>query len=303
MGGTALGWLQGGINDKSERIIIPEGASIKTTAHLLFARGLIHSDSGFIWLARVMHKGGIKAGAYRVKPHMSALAVYDMLVSGKTEQLLVTIPEGMPAIMVQERLAATKDLTGPAPLPQEGSVLPDSYAYEAGETRADVLDRMKVAMSKALDEAWSSRSASAVPTSREQAITLASIVEKETAKAEERPLVAGVYSNRLRLGMKLQADPTVIYPVTHGKPLGRRIRKSELETDNGYNTYLKPGLPRGPIANPGRAAIAAVLNPASTKALYFVANGSGGHIFSETLAGQNENVRKWFALRHERGEM
>jgi len=136
-----------------------------------------------------------------------------------------------------------------------------------------------------------------------QALILASIVEKETSLASERALVAGVYSNRVRHGMRLQADPTVIYPVTKGRPLGRRIRKSELAADNGYNTYLKPGLPRGPIANPGRAAIAAALNPAQTSALYFVANGQGGHVFSETLQGQNANVAKWFALRRARGEM
>jgi len=134
-------------------------------------------------------------------------------------------------------------------------------------------------------------------------VILASIVEKETGKASERPMIAGVYCNRLKIGMKLDADPTVIYPVTKGKPLGRRIRRSELMDDNGYNTYRRPRLPLGPIANPGRDSIAAVLNPASTKALYFVADGSGGHVFAETLAEQQANVAKWFKLRRQRGEM
>ena len=205
--------------------------------------------------------------------------------------------------MVRDRLMAEKYLTGDIPVPAEGSVLPESYSFETSEPRAAVLKRMQDAMTKTLAELWDKRSNNTVASSPDKAITLASIVEKETALASERPLVAGVYSNRLRMGMKLQADPTVIYPVTKGRPLGRRIRKSELAADNGYNTYLKPGLPAGPIANPGRAAITAVLNPADTKALYFVANGKGGHSFSETLNGQNENVQKWFALRRARGEM
>jgi UPF0755 protein len=138
---------------------------------------------------------------------------------------------------------------------------------------------------------------------KEQAVTLASIVEKETGKASERPMIAGVYCNRLRIGMKLDADPTVIYPVTKGKPLGRRILRSELSADNGYNTYRRVGLPAGPIANPGKASIEAVLHPAPTKALYFVADGTGGHVFADTLDQHNANVAKWFAIRRARGQM
>ena len=134
-------------------------------------------------------------------------------------------------------------------------------------------------------------------------MTLASIVEKETGKASERRMIAGVYSNRIRRGMKLDADPTVIYPITKGKPLGRRILRSELNANNGYNTYAMAGLPVGPIANPGKESIAAVLNPAETQALYFVADGTGGHVFANTLEEHNANVRKWFAIRRARGEM
>jgi UPF0755 protein len=162
---------------------------------------------------------------------------------------------------------------------------------------------MQQAMQKIVAELWPKRSTDCPIALPDQAVTLASIVEKETGKASERPMIAGVYCNRLRIGMKLDADPTVIYPVTKGKPLGRRILKSELNAENGYNTYRRPGLPEGPIANPGKESIEAVLHPAQTKALYFVADGTGGHVFAETLAEQNANVAKWYAIRRQRGQM
>jgi UPF0755 protein len=162
---------------------------------------------------------------------------------------------------------------------------------------------MQNAMTKELDRLWAKKAPHSVVNSKRDAIILASVVEKETGKPSERPMVAGVYSNRVRIGMKLDADPTVIYPITKGKPLGRRILRSELNADNGYNTYARAGLPAGPIANPGRESIAAVLNPAKTEALYFVADGTGGHVFANTLAEHNANVRKWYALRRQRGEM
>ena len=158
-------------------------------------------------------------------------------------------------------------------------------------------------MKRELDALWAKRRPHSVVRTKEEAIILASIVEKETGKPSERRMVAGVYSNRLRQGMKLDADPTVIYPITRGKPLGRRILRSELQADNGYNTYARAGLPDGPIANPGRQSIAAVLNPERTDALYFVADGTGGHIFATTLAEHNANVRKWYSIRRARGEM
>ena len=159
-------------------------------------------------------------------------------------------------------------------------------------------------MDKTLAELWPKRKVGTCPVSTPQeAITLASIVEKETGKPAERRAVAGVYCNRLKIGMKLDADPTVIYPITKGKPLGRRIRRSELNAITGYNTYREPGLPDGPIANPGRESIAAVLDPAPTKALYFVADGTGGHVFADTLSEHNANVQKWYAIRRARGEM
>jgi UPF0755 protein len=194
-------------------------------------------------------------------------------------------------------------LTGAAPLPPEGSVLPDSYGYKRGEARSAVIARMQAAMTKTLDALWAKRKPTCPVNSKEEAVILASIVEKETGKPSERRTVAGVYCNRLRIGMKLDADPTVIYPITKGKPLGRRIRRSELNADTGYNTYKKPGLPIGPIANPGRDSIAAVLDPASTSAIYFVADGTGGHVFADTFEQHRANVEKWYAIRRARGEM
>ncbi|MFN3511028.1 MAG: endolytic transglycosylase MltG, partial [Tsuneonella troitsensis] len=166
-----------------------------------------------------------------------------------------------------------------------------------------VLARMQAAMRNYLAEAWSKRVPGIAVSSPEEAITLASIVEKETGVARERRMVAGLYSNRVKQGMPLQADPTIIYPITKGKPLGRRIRQSEIAAVNGYNTYTMSGLPNGPITNPGRESIAAVLNPAKTDALFMVADGTGGHEFAVTLAEHNENVRKWFAIRRARGEL
>jgi UPF0755 protein len=216
---------------------------------------------------------------------------------------LIAVPEGMPSILVHEKLVASPYLTGSVSVPAEGSILPDSYSYQRGESRAAVLARMQQAMTKMLDRLWSERKPQSVVHTKDEAIILASIVEKETGKASERRMVAGVYSNRLRQGIKLDADPTVIYPITRGKPLGRRIRQSELHADNGYNTYVRSGLPLGPIANPGRESIAAVLDPAPTNALYFVADGTGGHVFAASYAEHQANVARWRALRRQRGEM
>ena len=294
----------GGAAKQDVTVVVASGSSLKAAANMLEDKGAIGSASAFLRNAKLFGSDEpIKPGEYEIKAGMDDAAVLALLQSGKTLQRFVTIPEGMPAVLVQERLMATELLTGDAPLPVEGSVLPDSYAYQRGELRAAVLKRMQDAMTKTLAELWAQRKPTTVARSPEEAITLAAIVEKETGVAAERRQVAGVYSNRVRLGMKLQADPTVIYPVTKGRPLGRRILKSELAADNGYNTYAKVGLPAGPIANPGKAAIAAVLDPAPTRALYFVADGSGGHVFADTLDQHNANVEKWFALRRAKGEM
>jgi UPF0755 protein len=298
------GWTQNGPATSDTEFTVADGATLKGVAVSLKQAGLVRSADAFYMRARLL--GGapvVKAGEYRIPRGASNREIVSIISQGVGVSRFVTIPEGMPSILVHERLMAVGQLTGDVPVPPEGSVLPDTYAFDKGETRAAVLARMQAAMGKALDEAWAKRSKRTVVKSKAEALTLASIVEKETAIADERPTVAGVYSNRLREGMMLQADPTIIYPITRGKPLGRRIRKSEIAAVNDYNTYAMTGLPKGPIANPGRASIEAVLNPAETKALYFVADGKGGHIFADTLEQHNENVRKWFEIRRARGEL
>ena len=286
-------------------VIVPEGSTLASVSRQLAKEGAIPGTAKTYYvMARVFGSNDpIQAGEFQIKQGMGGAAVLDLLQHGHPVQRLVTVLPGMPAIVLSEKLETTAFLTGATPNIAEGSVLPDSYGYQRGETRAALVKRMQSAMTRTLAAEWVKRDYACPLATKEQALALASIVEKETAKASERPIVAGVYCNRLRINMPLQADPTVIYPVTKGKPLGRRILKSELRADNGYNTYRRTGLPDGPIANPGEAAIKAVLHPAKTKALYFVADGTGGHAFAETLAEQNANVAKWYALRRARGEM
>lgn len=285
-------------------VIVPEGTSLNATATRLERAGVIRSADRFRIYARILGGGRpIKAGEYRVPARLSMSDMLKMLQGGQTLQRFVTIPEGMPSVMVRDVLMRAPYLQGQVAVPEEGSVLPDSYSYTRGDTRQSVLDRMQKAMRDYLAAAWTRRSPRTAVQSPRDALILASIVEKETGKPSERRMVAAVYSNRLRIGMPLQADPTVIYPVTQGRPLGRRILRSELQAQNGYNTYAMVGLPQGPIANPGRASIDAVLNPAQSGALYFVADGTGGHVFADTLEEHNRNVERWFAIRRARGEM
>jgi UPF0755 protein len=298
-------WWGPGPKADPHSIIVKEGASVASVARQLDRQGAIPGSARtYRVMARILGSNDpIQAGEFEIPKGMGGAAILDLLQHGRPVQRLITVTEGMPSIIVAEKLAANEFLSGPTPTIAEGSLLPDSYGYQRGDNRAVLVARMQKAMNKVIAELWPKRSTDCPIAMPEQAVTLASIVEKETGKASERPMIAGVYCNRLRIGMKLDADPTVIYPVTKGKPLGRRIRKSELNADNGYNTYRRPGLPEGPIANPGKASIAAVLHPAPTKALYFVADGSGGHVFADTLAQHQANVAKWFALRRQRGQM
>ena len=298
-------WWGPGPKAGPHTVIVSEGATIGSAARKLEKEGAIPGTAKTYYvMARLLGSHDpIQAGEFEIPKGMGGAAILDLLQHGKPVQRLITVTEGMPSVIVSEKLTANPYLTGPTPPIEEGSVLPDSYGYQRGETRASLVDRMQKAMDKVLATLWPKRSTDCPIALPEQAVILASIVEKETGKPSERPMIAGVYCNRLKIGMKLDADPTVIYPVTGGKPLGRRILKSELNAQNGYNTYRKPGLPDGPIANPGKASIEAVLHPAETKALYFVADGTGGHVFAETLAEQNANVAKWFAIRRQRGQM
>jgi UPF0755 protein len=298
-------WWAPGPKPGPHDIIVKEGTTLGMVSRQLAKEGAIPGTARTYYvMARLFGSSDpIQAGEFQIPKGTGGASVLDLLQHGKPLLRLITVTEGMPSIIVEEKLAANPYLSGATPQIPEGSVLPDSYSFQRGDARAALVKRMQQAMAKTIVQLWPKRSTDCPVETPEQAITLASIVEKETAKAAERSMVAGVYCNRLRIGMKLDADPTVIYPVTKGKPLGRRILKSELEADNPYNTYKNPGLPPGPIANPGKASIEAVLHPAQTRALYFVADGSGGHVFAETLAEQNANVAKWYALRRQRGQM
>lgn len=285
-------------------ILIEPGDTLGRAAAKLEQAGLIASADRFTLLARLVGSSvPIKTGEYGFFAGDGWSQHLATLQAGRSIQRMVVVPEGMPSVLVHERLMNTPMLTGAIAVPEEGSVLPSSYSYGRGEPRAAVLARMQTAMRNTLDRLWAQRQPSSFARTPQEAITLASIVEKETAKPEERRRVAGVYTNRLRQGIPLAADPTVIYPVTRGRPLGRRILRSELNADNGYNTYRRAGLPPGPIANPGRESIAATLNPEPHDFIFFVADGAGGHIFARTLAEHNANVQRWYAIRRARGEM
>ena len=298
------GWWGDAEVEEDTSFIVPSGASLTSVAEKLADEGLIGDVDGFLIRAKIFGSSDpIMAGEFLLPAGVSNAAILDTFQHGEVIRRFVTIPEGMPSILVHERLMAEEYLTGEIPVPVEGSVLPDTYDFERGEARSAVLARMQAAMQNYLAEAWPKRSPDIAVDNIRDAVILASIVEKETGKPSERRMVAGLYSNRVRDGMLLQADPTIIYPITKGKPLGRRIRQSEIAAINDYNTYTMVGLPKGPITNPGREAIAAVLNPAETSARYMVADGTGGHAFAETLEEHNRNVAKWFEIRRERGEM
>lgn len=289
---------------KDTAFVIPQGSTLTSVAAKLEKDGLVSSGDGFLLRAKLLGGGKpVQAGEFQLTADMDLGDILDAFQSGDVVRRFVTIPEGMPSILVWERLMAEDKLTGEIPVPVEGSVLPDTYDFEAGEARTAVLARMQAAMQNYLAEAWPKRASGIAVDNIKDAVILASVVEKETGQPSERRMVAGLYSNRVKKGMFLQADPTIIYPITKGKPLGRRIRQSEIAAINDYNTYSMPGLPKGPITNPGRESIAAVLNPAKTEALYMVADGSGGHEFNVDYAGHQQAVEKWYTQRRAKGEM
>ena len=303
---AASTWVWWGSSEVEEDVafVVPSGSSLTSVAEKLEDEKLVASADTFLLWAKILGSADpIKAGEFLLPAGSSPSTILDTLQHGEVIRRFVTIPEGLPSIMVHERLMAEPLLTGSIPVPAEGSVLPESYDFERGEKRAAVLARMQKAMTETIAELWPKRASGIAVDTPEEAVILASIVEKETGVARERRMVAGLYSNRVKEGMLLQADPTIIYPITRGKPLGRRIRQSEIAAVNDYNTYTMVGLPKGPITNPGRASIEAVLNPAETGALYMVADGTGGHVFASTLAEHNRNVARWFAIRRARGEI
>jgi UPF0755 protein len=244
-------------------------------------------------------QGALRSGEYRFPAGLPPRGVVGMLVQGKVLVRRLTVPEGLTVRQVAALVERVEDLDGnPGSLPVEGSLLPETYHYTWGDSRADMLTRMSTAMTRTLDELWPTRAPGLPLATPAAALTLASIVEKETGRPDERPRVAAVFLNRLRRGMPLQSDPTVIYAVSEGTgTLQRPLTQTDLAVQSPYNTYVVPGLPPGPIANPGRQALAAVINPAVTGELYFVADGNGGHRFAETLTQHNRNVALWRKAR------
>ena len=282
-------------------VVLRKGSSLPEIASSLQKGGVIGSSSIFMTAAKLTGAArSLKAGEYEFKSRASMASILDAIRRGRTVRHWITVPEGLTSDMVMDILNKSDVLTGEAATPPEGAILPETYEVQRGEDRAAVLQRMMDDRDKVLNALWASRQPGLPFASKEEAVTLASIVEKETGLPEERPRVAAVFVNRLRTGMRLGSDPTIIYGISRGRPLGRGILLSELRRPTPYNTYLIAGLPPTPIANPGRAALAAVLNPAKTGDLYFVADGTGGHVFASTLEQHNANVAKWREIERQR---
>ncbi len=284
----------------SRVVAIPKGEGRIEIATRLERQGIISNRWTFIasYLLRNALSDSpveLKAGEYEIKKHASMADVLNTLVQGKSILLKLTIPEGLTSKQIVERVRGEPDLDGEiTDIPQEGSLLPDTYRFSKGMARQELLERMQVEMQRYLAQAWANRQADLPLKSPQEAIIFASIVEKETGRRDERSRVAGVFMNRLRTGMRLQSDPTVIYGIAGGQGrLGRPITRADLRQQSAHNTYQIKGLPPTPICNPGRSAIDAALKPAETKELYFVADGSGGHAFSTTLTQHNAAVSNW----------
>jgi UPF0755 protein len=284
-------------------VILPKGAHTSEIAADLERAGVIRSGAIFMAAAEVTRAAkALKAGEYAFPSGASLAAVIHRMRTGAVVHHRVTIPEGTTSRQAADILMHVDVLTGEIPTPPEGALLPETYDVVRGESRSAVLQRMMDADDRLLAQLWATRRKGLPYTNIEQAVILASIVEKETALDAERPRVASVYLNRLSQGMKLEADPTVIYGLNGGGPLGHGIRESELQTNTPYNTYLNPGLPPTPIDNPGRASLAAVMDPPVTQDLYFVADGTGGHAFAKTLSEHDQNVQRWREIERQRAQ-
>jgi len=300
-------WLQGEVADsgpaETETVLtLPRGAGLIAIANQLEREGVIEDARVFrVWVTIDGGDRDLQAGEYSIPARSSVLDIYDQLRDGQTLSYPVTVPEGRTSAMIVRILDDSDVLTGLiSETPPEGSLLPETYFVQRGTSRQDVLDRMRSDQQALLDQLWTGRADNLPFDTIEEAIILASVVEKETGVASERPLVASVFVNRLRRGMRLESDPTIIYGITGGEPLGRGIRRSELDNaDNPYNTYFVDGLPPTPIANPGRDAIAAVLNPPDSDYLFFVADGTGGHAFAATYREHQRNVANWRRVERE----
>ena len=284
------------------RVIVPRGATLGAIALRLEEQGVIQDSLSFKLAGRIFGAArGLKAGEYAFPPKISMREALGILKQGNTVVRRLTIAEGLTSTEIVALVAAAEGLSGETgPVPPEGSLLPETYHYSWDDERAALVGRMSKGLDEALAELWPKRAENLPIKTPEEAVILASIVEKETGVPEERPLVASVFVNRLRRGMRLQSDPTVVYALTQGNgPLGRALIFRDLEVDNPYNTYKYAGLPPGPIANVGRAALEAVLNPAESSFLYFVADGTGGHAFAKSLSEHNKNVAKWRKIQRQ----
>jgi UPF0755 protein len=277
-------------------VYIQQGSDSDQIIEQLQTQGVI--DSPFLFTLTLFIEGArskLKAGEYLFKQNASLQEVIDTIVSGKAILHSFTIPEGLTSQQIVERLRESDILAGDIrDIPREGALLPETYKFQRGDSRDKLLQKMVHDQKALLDEIWRRRASDLPLSSPYELVTLASIVEKETGKADERPRVAAVFINRLRKHMRLQSDPTIIYGLVGGQgPLGRPLTRTDIDTTSAYNTYVIDGLPPGPIANPGRAAMEAVANPSRTQDLYFVADGSGGHVFSDSLDTHNRNVQRW----------
>jgi len=286
-----------GALDQPRTVDIASGSSLSAIADELQKEGVISSKWLFIagvWLNH--EQGAMKFGEYQIDAHASMHDIMDAIASGRGILYSIVIPEGLTSVQVVDRLNSDDRLTGDiAAVPAEGSLLPETYKVTRGETRQSVLDHMAEERNRVVAEVWQQRAPDLPLTTPEQMVALASIVEKETGIADERSRVAAVFINRLRLNMRLQSDPTVIYGLFQGagKPQGYLLSRADIEKQSPYNTYMITGLPPGPIANPGRASLEAVANPSRTRDLYFVADGTGGHAFAETYEQHLKNVARW----------
>lgn len=283
--------------------MLERGLGLIAIARELEEAGLVSDQRIFRLALQVQERGGsLKAGEYLIPASSSMEEIATILEEGKSILHKITVAEGLTSFEIMALVEADPVLVGDMPeTPAEGSLLPETYLFTRGTTRKDIVTDMRRAHDAALERLWEARADDLPIDTKEEAVILASIVEKETGLAAERPRVAAVFVNRLRIPMRLQSDPTIIYGITEGKgPLGRPIRRSEIDRPTAYNTYQIDGLPPTPIANPGEAAIAAVLNPPETKDLYFVADGTGGHAFATSLAEHQRNVAKWRRIERAR---
>ena len=280
----------------SRILVIPPHTGIAGIAELLTEAGVIRHKLTFEAIARLSgHGAKLKAGEYEFPAAASAMQTFEIVAAGRTVKHRLTIPEGLTSAEVVALVRDAPALDGDVgPVPGDGTLLPETYTYSYGESRKDMIERMQRDMTRIVAKIWKERRPGLPLATPQEAVTLASIVEKETARGEERPHVAGVFINRLRLGMPLQSDPTVLYALSPANPkLDRPLAHADLAVASPYNTYVVKGLPPGPIANPSRSSLQAATRPERTEDLYFVADGGGGHIFAKTLAEQTHNIAEY----------